>query len=170
MKATRRRRCEGRPSHNYCGTGLLCCRSLESSTYMRVRLASSLACAVHPGLLMTFRKSLKGFTLLEVMVALAIMASVIITVLGAVNFQLGILSSERDNTAFTLLARARMAELEQQGQIVQKSNGTLAPAHPELTWQAELFPTEIPMLQKLVVRVRRDSDKREVALERYILK
>ena len=169
MKATRRRRCEGRPSHNCCGTGLLWCRSRESSTYMRVR-ASSLACAVHPGLLMTFRKSLKGFTLLEVMVALAIMASVIITVLGAVNFQLGILSNERDNTAFTLLARARMAELEQQGQIVQKSNGTLAPAHPELTWQAELFPTEIPMLQKLVVRVRRDSDKREVALERYILK
>ena len=112
---------------------------------------------------------MRGFTLLEVMVALAIMASVILTVLGAVNFQLGIIANERDNTAFTLLARAKMAELEQGG-IVQKSDGTLAPAHPELTWQAELFPTEIPALQKLVVRVRRDADKREVALERYILK
>ncbi|HEX9022630.1 MAG TPA: prepilin-type N-terminal cleavage/methylation domain-containing protein [Geobacteraceae bacterium] len=113
---------------------------------------------------------MRGFTLLEVMVALAIMASVIITVLGAVNFQLGIIANERDSTAFTLLARAKMAELEQQGQITEKSDGTLAPAHPELRWEAELFPTELPMLQKLVVRVVRDADKSEVSLERYILK
>jgi general secretion pathway protein I len=111
----------------------------------------------------------KGFTLLEVMVALAIMASVILTVLGAVNFQLGIVANERDNTAFTLLARVRMTELEEQGALAQKSDGTLAPAHPDLTWQAELFPTELPGLKKLVVRVRRASDKREVALERYII-
>jgi hypothetical protein len=36
-------------------------------------------------------------------------------------------------------------------------------------WQTELFPTELPGLKKLVLRVRRDSDKREVALERYII-
>jgi len=112
----------------------------------------------------------EGFTLLEVMIALAIMASVIMTVLGAVNFQLGILANERDNTAFVLLARAKMAELMQPGKTIQASDGTLAPAHPELTWQAELFPTELPMLQKLVVRVQRAADKREVALERYIPK
>jgi general secretion pathway protein I len=117
------------------------------------------------------RGDLKGFTLLEVMVALAIMASVIVTVLGAVNFQLGILANERDTAAFTLLARARMDELiVEKGANIQKSDGSLAPAHPELKWQAELFPTDIPMLQKLVVRIQRDSDKREVALERYILK
>ena len=118
---------------------------------------------------------MRGFTLLEVMVALAIMASVILTVLGAVNFQLGIIANERDNTAFTLLARAKMDELIfAQGTNVQKSDGTLAPAHPELTWQAEPFPIDMSMLgysvklKKLVVRVRRDTDKREVALERYI--
>ncbi|HEY4745064.1 MAG TPA: prepilin-type N-terminal cleavage/methylation domain-containing protein [Desulfuromonadaceae bacterium] len=115
-------------------------------------------------------EGVEGFTLLEVMIALAIMASVIMTVLGTVNFQLGILANERDNTAFVLLARAKMAELMQPGKSIQASDGTLAPAHPELTWQAELFPTEIPMLQKLVVRVRRAADKREVALERYIPK
>ena len=118
----------------------------------------------------------KGFTLLEVMVALAIMASVILTVLGAVNFQLDIVANERDNTAFTLLTRARMDELLfTQGNNVQKGDGTLAPAHPDLTWQDELFPVNVVILgypvkfKKLVVRVRRDSDKREVALERYII-
>ncbi|MEI6306149.1 MAG: prepilin-type N-terminal cleavage/methylation domain-containing protein [Deltaproteobacteria bacterium] len=113
---------------------------------------------------------MRGFTLLEVMVALAIMASVILTVLGVVNFQLGIIANERDNTTFSLLARAQMAELEEQGLLAQKKSGTLAPAHPELNWDTELFPTQIPAVQKLVLRIRRQTDKREVALVRYILK
>jgi general secretion pathway protein I len=112
---------------------------------------------------------MRGFTLLEVMVALAIMASVILTVLGAVNYHLTIIANERDSTALSLLARAKLAELVQQG-ISEKSDGTLAPAHPELVWQAELFPTDLPVLQKLVVRVWRDSDKREVVLEQYLPK
>jgi len=115
-------------------------------------------------------RGFRGFTLLEVMVALAIMAGVILTVLGAVNYHLGIIANERDSTALTLLARARIAELEQQGQLEKKSEGSFAPLHPELRWQAELVPTDLPMLQKLVVRVRREGDKREVALERYLTK
>ena len=110
-----------------------------------------------------------GFTLLEVMIALAIMATVILTLLGSVNYHLSVISNERDNTTFTLLARARMAELEQ-NPLQQKSEGSFAPTHPELTWQSELFPTQVPTLQKLVVRVRRDADKQEVALVRFVLK
>ncbi|MFA7062495.1 MAG: prepilin-type N-terminal cleavage/methylation domain-containing protein [Pedobacter sp.] len=111
----------------------------------------------------------QGFTLLEVMISLAIMVTVILTVLGSVNYHLGVIANERDNTTLTLLARARMAELEQ-GPLQQKSEGSFAPIHPELKWQAELFPTELPALQKLVVRVRRDTDKQEVALVRFVLK
>ena len=111
----------------------------------------------------------RAFTLLEVMVALAIMAGVILTVLAAVNYHLAITSREQDYTMLTILARSRMAELEQGG-IPEKSDGTMAPQHPELTWQAETMPTELPLLRKLVVRVRRTSDKREVALVRYIVK
>ncbi len=114
-------------------------------------------------------ESLGGFTLLEVMVALAIMAGVILTVLGAVNYHLTIIANERDSTVLTILARAKMAELELQG-IPQKAEGSLAPAHPELSWQAEQFPTDLPVLQKLVLRVWRTSDKREVVLERYLTK
>ncbi len=45
---------------NYCGVDLRCCCSLTSSTYMRVRLASPLAYAVHPGLVMAFFNKLSG--------------------------------------------------------------------------------------------------------------
>jgi general secretion pathway protein I len=110
------------------------------------------------------------FTLLEVMVALAIMAAVILTVLESVNYHLDILSAERDSTTLTLLARTRLVELEQQAGSLKKSEGTFTPFHPDVTWRAELFATQYPFLQKLVVRVQRSGDKREVALERYVLK
>lgn len=108
-----------------------------------------------------------GFTLLEVMVALAIMASVILTLLGSVNYHLGIIAGERDSSTLTLLARNRMAELEQ---APAKGEGTFAPLHPEVVWKADLLPADIPGLQKLVVRVRRGGDGREVALVRYLSK
>ncbi|MBC8018923.1 MAG: prepilin-type N-terminal cleavage/methylation domain-containing protein [Verrucomicrobia bacterium] len=110
---------------------------------------------------------MRGFTLLEVMIALAIMAGVIITLLGAVNYHIGVIAAERDSTAMTLLARARMAEIEPSP---AKGEGTFAPSHPELQWKAELLPAELPVLQLLVVRVQRSGDKREVALVRYISK
>lgn len=113
---------------------------------------------------------MRGFTLLEVVVALAIMAGVILTVLGSLNYHLDNISAERDNTTLTLLARNRLVELEQQGGLQQKSEGTFAPAHADITWRAELFPAKVPALQKLVVTVRRTGDKREVALVRYVLK
>ena len=110
---------------------------------------------------------MRGFTLLEVMVSLAIMAGVILTLLGSVNYHIGIVANERDNTTLTLLARSRIAEMEQSP---AKGEGTFAPAHPELSWRSELLPTDLPGLQKLVVRVKRGSDGREVVLVRYLAK
>ncbi|MDD2900609.1 MAG: prepilin-type N-terminal cleavage/methylation domain-containing protein [Desulfuromonadaceae bacterium] len=110
---------------------------------------------------------MRGFTLLEVMVSLAIMAGVILTLLGSVNYHIGIVANERDNTTLTLLARSRIAELEQSP---AKGEGTFAPSHPELSWRSELLPTDLPGLQKLVVRVKRGSDGREVVLVRYLAK
>lgn len=107
----------------------------------------------------------KGFTLLEVVIALAIMAGVILTLLGTVNYHLGVIADERDSTSLTLLARARMAEIEQ---APTKGEGSFAPSHPELKWSAELAPATFPGLRTLVVRVRRSSDGREVALVRYL--
>jgi general secretion pathway protein I len=110
-----------------------------------------------------------GFTLLEVMVSLAIMAGVILTVLGSVNYHIGIIANERDSTTLTLLAQNRMAELDLENAYA-KGEGTFAPSHPELTWKTDLLPADFPGIQKFVVRVRRGSDGREVALVRYIKK
>lgn len=110
---------------------------------------------------------MRGFTLLEVMVSLAIMASVILTLLGSVNYHLGIIANERDRTALTLLARYRIDEMEQ---APAKGEGTFAPEHPELSWTADLLPTDYPGFQKLVVTVKRGSDGKEVSLVRFFAK
>lgn len=113
------------------------------------------------------REQSSGFTLLEVMISLAIMAGVVLTILGSVNYHIGIIAAERDSTALTLLARARMTELES---APAKGEGTFAPLHPELSWRADLLPSDLPGLQKLVVKVKRNADGREVGLVRYISK
>jgi general secretion pathway protein I len=103
------------------------------------------------------------------MLALAIMAGVVLTVLASVNYHLGIIAVERDSMTLTLLARMRMTELEQTP-LQETSEGTFAPAHPEIAWRAELTNTELASLRKLVLKVQRTTDKREVTLVRYVLK
>lgn len=110
---------------------------------------------------------MRGFTLLEVMVALAIMAGVILTVLSSVNYHISIIADERDSTTLTLLARTRLTEM---GESPTAGEGTFAPAHPEMKWKTELVPAELPGLQKLIVRVQRTGDKKDVALVRYFPK
>ncbi len=107
-----------------------------------------------------------GFTLLEVMVSLAIMAGVILTVLSSVNYHLGIVASERDNTQMTLLARSQLEVLTKEP---KKDTGTFAPTYPEFTWETDVLSAEIPAmnLKKLVVRVKRGSNGKEVVLVRY---
>lgn len=112
---------------------------------------------------------MKGFTLLEVMVSLAIMAGVVLTVLASVNYHLGVIDAERDHTTLTILARAQMAVLEQ-APLQDSCEGTFAPVHPELIWHAELVSTQLSSLWKQVLKVQRTSDKREVTLVRYVLK
>jgi general secretion pathway protein I len=54
----------------------------------------------------------KGFTLLEVMVALAIMAGVVLTVISSVNYHLSLTARNNEETVALLLARAKLEELE----------------------------------------------------------
>ncbi len=106
-----------------------------------------------------------GFTLLEVMISLAIMAGVILTVLSSVNYHLGIVANERDSTTLTLLARSRLTELQT---APKKDSGTFAPSYAEINWESDLLPTEYPGLKKLVVRVKRGTGGKEVVLVSYI--
>lgn len=109
-----------------------------------------------------------GFTLLEVMIALAIMAGVVFTVIGAVNHHLAIVERDRRETVAVLLARQKLAELEEEKELPEKREGTFAPARPEFAWEMTAAPTEPAGLRRMTLTVSWDNGKRSVALVRYL--
>jgi general secretion pathway protein I len=109
-----------------------------------------------------------GFTLLEVMIALAIMAGVVFTVIGAVNYHLAIVERDRQETVAVLLARQKLAELEEEKEIPEKKEGTFAPARPDFAWEMTSAPTELAALRRMTLSVSWDNKKRSVALVRYL--
>ncbi len=107
-----------------------------------------------------------GFTLLEVMIALAIMAGVVVTIIGAVNHHLGLAARDRAETVAVLLARGKLAE---PGFATQETNaGTFAPAWPDYTWRRDLLPTEALGLQRLVLTVSWQEKRQSMALVQYV--
>ncbi len=113
---------------------------------------------------------MKGFTLLEVAIALAIMAGVILTVISAINYHLSIVTRDREETVAALLAGAKLEDLEltQKDALKTAQEGTFAPEHPDISWKAEVAPTQITFFRKLTLTVTWGPDKRTLSLVRYI--
>jgi len=109
-----------------------------------------------------------GFTLLEVMIALAIMAGVVFTVIGTVNHHLAIVTRDRRETVAILLARQKLAELEDVKDIPEKDEGTFAPANPDYAWKMTTTPTELTTLRRITLAISWDNGKGNVALVRYL--
>jgi len=110
----------------------------------------------------------RGFTLLEVMIALAILAGVVVTVIGTVNHHLGLAARDKEETVAVLLARGKLAESGFAAQ--EMSAGSFAPNWPEYTWRRDTLPTEIPGLSRLVLTVSWQDARRKLALVQYVAK
>jgi general secretion pathway protein I len=110
----------------------------------------------------------KGFSLLEVLIALAIMSGVVVTVIVSFNYHLGIVVNDKEETTAVLLARAR---IDDPGfTALPPGKGTFAPAREDITWEKTAEPTEIPGVQRMVLTVRWNSNKRSISLVRYAAK
>ncbi len=111
---------------------------------------------------------MRGFTLLEVVIALAIMAGVVLTVISSFNYHLGVVSRDREETEAVLLARSK---LEEPGFLqLQNRQGNFAPDRPDVTWKADTEPTDLPGLLRLVLTVTWGGGKRTLSLEQYVKK
>jgi general secretion pathway protein I len=109
----------------------------------------------------------KGFTLLEIMIALAIMAGVLLTVISSFNYHLSLAARDREETIATLLARAKM-----DGPVFSKqqdkTSGTFAPDWPEISWETTTEPAQIPGVKKLTFTVTWDDKRRSLAFVRFL--
>jgi len=110
----------------------------------------------------------KGFSLLEVLIALAIMSGVIMTVIVSFNYHLGIVVRDKEETAAVLLARARIDDPAFLS--APSGKGTFAPARADIAWEKSITATELPGVQRLILTVSWDNRRRSLFLVRYAAK
>jgi general secretion pathway protein I len=112
------------------------------------------------------KKKKNGFTLLEVMIALAILAMVGVAFLRAQAGSVRLLDESSQISLATLLAREKMAELEGMGfPEVGKNSGPGGDAFPQFQWEQVVTATDLPVLRQALVRVLWKDGTRERTLE-----
>ncbi len=107
----------------------------------------------------------RGFTLLEVLVALAILAGAITTIVVTFNHHLSLVVRNREETTALLLARAKLAEPD--FLTASTTDGTFAPDFPDITWKRLTTPTDYPGLQRFILTVSWQHGHRTLTLVTY---
>jgi len=95
-----------------------------------------------------------GFTLIEVMVALTIVAFAVVALLGLHNRNLALVGRDGDLTDAMLLARQLITEMEVTEQW--PDTGGRTGEYAGFFWEREVEETELPTVRKVRLRVSRD--------------
>jgi general secretion pathway protein I len=108
----------------------------------------------------------RGFTLLEVMIALAILSLVAVAFLHMQAGSLRLIDESGQISLATLLAKEKMAELESLGFPEEgKSSGKGEDEFTLFRWERVVSGTEMVMLRKAVVRILWTEGGRERNME-----
>jgi general secretion pathway protein I len=96
-----------------------------------------------------------GFTLLEVMVALAIVATAFVTLLSTHLISLDLAQKHKERSLAAQLGRMKMDEsLAVSYDSLVNDFGDFAPEHPELEWEIEVEEAEIENLKKVKIIIK----------------
>ncbi len=108
----------------------------------------------------------RGFTLVEVVAALAIMAIGMLAVFKTIGDTAGNVSSLRDRSFAAWIADNRITEIRLSGRMpsVDETEGDVEFAGRNWHWVAAVAQTPVEGLRRIDVRVRRDSDAADSAL------
>jgi general secretion pathway protein I len=95
-----------------------------------------------------------GFTLLEVMIAMAILAIALVAVYQSQSQSISMAGSSHFLTTASLLAQSRMTEIDAADpRDLAAGNGDFGDAFPDYQWQVEIDETEIDLLKKIILTV-----------------
>lgn len=96
----------------------------------------------------------QGFTLLEVMIAMTILAIALVAVYQSQSQSIAMASDARFLTTASLLAQGRMALLDAADPAsVKAESGDFGDDFPDYTWQVTVEDTEMERLKRFVVTV-----------------
>lgn len=94
----------------------------------------------------------RGFTLLEVMVSLAILAGVILTLLASFNYHAGVAADDKDLIVASVLGRYKADEIGLMGEP-SRAGGPFEEPFTGFNWSAEKKDAEFPGLKRFEVLV-----------------
>ena len=95
-----------------------------------------------------------GFTLLEVMIAMSILAMALVAVLQMQSQNVSMSSDSRFRTMASLLAQSKMAEAEAAAALSNlDQSGDFSPEHPDYAWTLSVTDTRLSKLKKIEVHV-----------------
>ncbi|RJQ53729.1 MAG: prepilin-type N-terminal cleavage/methylation domain-containing protein [Nitrospiraceae bacterium] len=109
------------------------------------------------------RKAGAGFTLLEIMIALAVIGMTLVTVLHTVNYHTSISNENAAVTQMTQLAKEKLFELETNP---ASSSGSFEGA--DFTYENVITETEIPGIVEVKTTVK--GQGKEVALRELVIR
>jgi len=96
----------------------------------------------------------KGFTLMEVMIAMAILAIALMAVFQLQSQSISMSTDSRFVTTAALLAQSKMVEVEADTALVnRKEDGDFGHDYPQYTWHLEVGDTQLPLIKKIEVTV-----------------
>ncbi len=95
-----------------------------------------------------------GFTLLEIMVALAVISISLVVLLGLRNRDLVLAATARDMTQATLLARQKITEIQLIGfPDLGEKKGDFGEEAPNFRWRQEVVQTPFDSVRELLLEV-----------------
>ena len=114
-----------------------------------------------------------GFTLLEVMIALAIVATVLVSLLGLQARTINMGDRQQKITRATMLAQEQMAEIEIAGNGSGRDDEGRFEAPFELyRWQVKYNPTPLASVREVAVTVAwgEEENNEDVTLTSYLFR
>lgn len=115
---------------------------------------------------MTMLEKKAGFTLLEVMIAVAILAIALVAVFQMQSQSISMASESRFLTTASLLAQGKMADMEALSTLSnQTQKGDFAPGYPEYGWTIRVTDTQMAKLKRIEVNVVHQALTRQGAYQ-----
>ncbi len=98
-----------------------------------------------------------GFTLLEVMLAMAILAITLVVIFQSQSQSVSMAGEARFQTTATLLAQGKIAEIEAANpEGISSDSGDFGDDFPDYSWELDVTETELESLKKIEVTVVND--------------
>jgi len=100
------------------------------------------------------RKKINGFTLMEVMIAMAILAIALVAVFQSQSQSISMATDSRFLTTAALLAQSKMAEVEAAPSLdINVKDGDFGQDYPDYSWHLQIDDTQLAQFKKIEVTV-----------------